>query len=220
MEEPKESAILTAAIHEFAEKGFEQASTNQIAKDAGVSKGLVFHYYESKEKLFEESVIYAINFSMEELNYNDWNFKGNVIEKFKKYCEQEIQFCKNYPDLYQLVLAAFTRPPKELTDKIVHLFQKMESLVPEFFQKMIGSLDLKDDVDPATLQAVLQSHYYYYSNRSMGYLKMHPEAQIDELRPFVDQFLAMLSMSLRGLLKNEKDVLNKRSLLKRKIEEN
>ncbi|WP_100489288.1 TetR/AcrR family transcriptional regulator [Sporolactobacillus pectinivorans] len=209
MEETKEKAILTAAIHEFAVKGFAQASTNRIAKSAGVSKGLVFHYYDSKEKLFEESVVYAIHFSMDELDYNQWDFTGNVIGNFKKYSEQELQFCKNYPDIYQLVLTAFTRPPKELTDKMTKLFKEMESLVPEFFKKMIDGFDLKDNVDLDTLQAVLQSHYYYYSNLSLGYLKLHPETKIDDLRPFTDQFLAMISMSLRGLLKNEEDVLDR-----------
>ncbi|GGL59972.1 TetR/AcrR family transcriptional regulator [Sporolactobacillus putidus] len=207
MEESKEDAILAAAIHEFAEKGFEQASTNQIAKSAGVSKGLVFHYYGSKEKLFEESVIYAINFSMKELDYNKWDLTGNVIDKFKKYCEQEIQFCKNYPDIYKLVVTAFTRPPKELTERMTSLFSEMESLVPEFFKKLIDGFDLKDNVDRGTLQAVLQSHYYYYLNQSMGYFKLHHEAKIDDLRPFIDQFLAMISMSLRGLLKNEQEGL-------------
>lgn len=208
MEESKENAILTASIHEFAEKGFEQASTNQIAKSAGTSKGLIFHYYESKERLYEACVLYAIDFSMKELDFDNWKMTDNAIEDLKRYCEQEFLFCKRYPDIYQLIVTAFTRPPEKLTAKMTDLFRELESMAPQFISEIIGGLDLKDDVDTDTLQAVLQSHYNYYSSQAMGYFKFHPEAGIEDVRPFVDQFLAMLSMSLQGLLKNGQEGLH------------
>lgn len=46
----KKDQIAASALKEFAEKGFEQASTNTICKEAGVSKGLLFHYFGSKKK--------------------------------------------------------------------------------------------------------------------------------------------------------------------------
>ncbi len=45
--------ILEAALSEFAERGFADASTNHIAQRAGVAKGLVFHHFGSKAGLFE-----------------------------------------------------------------------------------------------------------------------------------------------------------------------
>ena len=46
--------ILRAAVAAFGEHGYEGASTNQICADAGISKGLLFHYFKSKENLFME----------------------------------------------------------------------------------------------------------------------------------------------------------------------
>jgi len=46
--------ILQAAIEEFSKEGYKAASTNSIAKNSGVSKGLIFHYFGSKEKLYNE----------------------------------------------------------------------------------------------------------------------------------------------------------------------
>ncbi len=43
LEPQKRNAILNAALKEFALKGFDNASTNIIAKDAGISKALMFH---------------------------------------------------------------------------------------------------------------------------------------------------------------------------------
>lgn len=47
----KES-ILQAAIAEFSRVGYAAASTNEIVRQANVSKGLLFHYFTSKEKLY------------------------------------------------------------------------------------------------------------------------------------------------------------------------
>ncbi|MBC7338085.1 MAG: helix-turn-helix transcriptional regulator, partial [Clostridia bacterium] len=44
--------LLEAAIREFAEKGYGGASTNAIVREAGISKGLLFHYFGSKKDLF------------------------------------------------------------------------------------------------------------------------------------------------------------------------
>lgn len=44
----KQDRILNAALKEFAQKGYQNASTNEIVKEAGISKGLLFHYFNNK----------------------------------------------------------------------------------------------------------------------------------------------------------------------------
>lgn len=46
--------ILKAAEEVFAEKGFDGARVDEIAKRAGVNKALIYYYFESKEKILEE----------------------------------------------------------------------------------------------------------------------------------------------------------------------
>ena len=48
----KRDAILNAALKEFSFQGYDKASTNIIAKEAGISKALMFHYVSSKQELF------------------------------------------------------------------------------------------------------------------------------------------------------------------------
>ena len=52
LQEQRKAALLNAALREFAEYGYEQASTNRIAKEAGLSKPLMFHYVGNKQQLF------------------------------------------------------------------------------------------------------------------------------------------------------------------------
>lgn len=52
LQKQRKEALLKTALKEFAEAGYEQASTNRIARDAGISKPLMFHYVGNKQQLF------------------------------------------------------------------------------------------------------------------------------------------------------------------------
>lgn len=55
----KQERILKAAIAEFADRGYELANTNRIAKRAKISVGSIFHYFNTKENLFLYIVQYG-----------------------------------------------------------------------------------------------------------------------------------------------------------------
>jgi AcrR family transcriptional regulator len=48
---PQAEAILEAAARAFAERGFPGASMSELARDCGVSKALLYHYYTNKEEI-------------------------------------------------------------------------------------------------------------------------------------------------------------------------
>src|SRR6478609_9807096 len=50
------ASILAAAEQEFAKHGLEGARTEEIALRSGVTKGMIYHYFESKEKLYEAAL--------------------------------------------------------------------------------------------------------------------------------------------------------------------
>lgn len=54
MKADKREAILNAAAQIFGEKGFHSATVEEIAKEAGVGKGTIYQYFDSKSKIFEE----------------------------------------------------------------------------------------------------------------------------------------------------------------------
>ena len=47
----KRSAILKKSAQYFADQGYDRASVSQVAGACGISKSLIYHYYESKEQL-------------------------------------------------------------------------------------------------------------------------------------------------------------------------
>ncbi len=52
LEPQRRDAVLNVALKEFTVQGYDNASTNIIAKDAGIFKALMFHYVGSKQELF------------------------------------------------------------------------------------------------------------------------------------------------------------------------
>lgn len=48
--------ILDTAMQLFAERGFEATSLRDIAKHMGITPGLVYHYFDSKQKLFDQAM--------------------------------------------------------------------------------------------------------------------------------------------------------------------
>ena len=55
--ENRENDILFAAIKIFSEKGYNAATTSEIAKEAAVSEGTIFRYYKSKKDLLEKMIV-------------------------------------------------------------------------------------------------------------------------------------------------------------------
>jgi TetR/AcrR family transcriptional regulator, fatty acid metabolism regulator protein len=53
-ESERRLALLKAAFREVAEKGFSEVTLDDIARRAGVSKGVTLYYFDSKEELFRE----------------------------------------------------------------------------------------------------------------------------------------------------------------------
>lgn len=65
----RKAKILEAALHVFAEDGYHAASISRVSKYAGVSKGLMYNYFESKEDLLHQLLHEVMYKEMDILQY-------------------------------------------------------------------------------------------------------------------------------------------------------
>ncbi len=95
--------ILNAAIEEFAQKGYRASSTNIICKKANISKGLLYHYYDSKEKIYITVVRHVIDSFKRNIaiNIKDNNKKG--IDYVEEYFDIKFKFFRENP-LYSKII--------------------------------------------------------------------------------------------------------------------
>jgi len=96
--EDKKQRIMNSAIKVIAEKGYNGASTALIARDAGVSQGIIFHYFGNKEDLFWTMIKQKAEIFERELKQNLRDEK-NALKKieialitFAKLIEKEEKF--------------------------------------------------------------------------------------------------------------------------------
>src|SRR5660397_145107 len=66
----KKDLIMEVALELFAENGFHATSISQIAKKAGISKGLPYNYFESKKELLDELITHGFNSIFENFDLN------------------------------------------------------------------------------------------------------------------------------------------------------
>jgi AcrR family transcriptional regulator len=51
--EDRREQIIDAAMRAFSQKGYSRATNKDIAREAGITPGLIYHYFENKEDLFK-----------------------------------------------------------------------------------------------------------------------------------------------------------------------
>lgn len=78
--EARPGEILEAALDLFAEKGFAATKLTEVAKRAGVSKGTVYLYYESKEALFQALVKEMVLPHIEQSEYTVDEYEGATAD--------------------------------------------------------------------------------------------------------------------------------------------
>jgi AcrR family transcriptional regulator len=61
MREEKRTLIMDVALEHFANAGFHATTINHIARHAGISKGLMYNYFSSKEELLSELIKRSVN---------------------------------------------------------------------------------------------------------------------------------------------------------------
>lgn len=122
LEPKRRNAILNAALKEFATKGFDDASTNVIAKEAGISKGLLFHYVNSKKHLFLFLYDYCTDMiNREYLNLMNFNEK-DIFERLRQSYLLQLELLQKHPWIFEFnKITAITRSDeinKELEERL------------------------------------------------------------------------------------------------------
>lgn len=118
LEPKRRDVILNAALKEFSMKGFDAASTNVIAKEAGISKGLMFHYITSKEKLFLFLYDYCVDrINKEYIDLMNFNEK-DIFERLRQSYILQIELIQQYPWIFDFIMITDITNSDEVNKKL------------------------------------------------------------------------------------------------------
>jgi TetR/AcrR family transcriptional regulator len=135
----KQTRIINAAMKEFAMKGYDNASTNEIVKDAEIAKGLLFHYFKNKQQLF----LFVYDYGSE-LLLNDFykKFEPNEPDFFariRQMSQLKSEILHQYPEMFRFFEVASLETSSVVRDD---LEQRKQLLLDNNLDKVFKGIDL------------------------------------------------------------------------------
>jgi TetR/AcrR family transcriptional regulator, fatty acid metabolism regulator protein len=124
--EDKRRQLLDAAVRVFARKGFHASRVGDIAEEAGVAHGLLYHYFTSKDQVLEAvfhenwSVLLARIESVEESD-------EPAADQIRHIAAIVLRTWLHLPDVVRVVIHEFGRSP-ELAERIAELTRPIDVL--------------------------------------------------------------------------------------------
>ncbi len=100
--------ILSSALRLFSIKGYHGTSVSDIAKEAGISKGLAYNYFKSKQHIVE--AIFQQGFEMGKLMENKSSKITDPYEKIKYLIETTFDVTKSNEEFWRLYFSVALQP--------------------------------------------------------------------------------------------------------------
>ena len=110
----KQDRMLNGGIQVFAQAGYRHASTDEMVKATGVSKGLWFHYFDNKKGLYHYVCSYGIRYALLEISMK---IDDGIVDYFdlkKKLEEVKISLVDKYPYLPLLLTSIMDESDEEV----------------------------------------------------------------------------------------------------------
>jgi TetR/AcrR family fatty acid metabolism transcriptional regulator len=122
--------IRDAAVRVFARKGFHNARVGDIAVEAGVAHGLLYHYFESKDALLE-SVFRETWSALLELIREVEESGEPAREQLRRVAAVVLRTWRRDPDLVRVLVREVARTPQiqRQAEEVGHGFQAIERIV-------------------------------------------------------------------------------------------
>jgi len=185
--------IINAAMGEFA-KGFKNASTDVIVREAGISKGLLFHYFGTKDCLFSFilkkacEMLYDEYFALIDLKQQD------IIEKIWQMTLLKMDLSYKHPALFEFLAKAYVDLMENPNEEFAAYFEKTRSDAVEKAMSDIDASLFIDGIDPRkAANIILWTLNGYSTSQINSTMKMEDyqkeyENYLSTMKEYIDIF--------------------------------
>jgi AcrR family transcriptional regulator len=150
--EDKRRQLLDAAVRVFARKGFHASRVGDIAEEAGVAHGLLYHYFESKDEVLQ--AVFQENWSLlvariESVEETD----EPAADQLRHISTIVLRTWLHLPDVVRVVIQEFGRSP-ELAERIGELTLPIDAL-ERVIARGVENGEFRKDIDPTFAATVV-----------------------------------------------------------------
>ena len=143
----RQKKIINAALKEFITKGFDDASTNIIAKEAGISKSLLFHYVNNKKDFFFFLYDYCQNtLNRDYLTLMNLDEK-DIFERLRQSYLLQIELVQKHPWIFEFQKMTASLTSEEMNRELEKKISGKQSLCFESIFDITDTSKFKKNLD-------------------------------------------------------------------------
>lgn len=146
LEYSKKQRIIRAALHEFAENGFQQASTNRIVKEAEIGKGMLFYYFNNKDTLFQYLIKYCIEIISNEY-FIQVDLEPDFIERLRRAAYVKMRAYSEHPEVFNFMGSFMLTDEYDMPSELNEQINKFKRWGYALMYENVDKTMFRDDVD-------------------------------------------------------------------------
>lgn len=134
----KQERIINAALKEFGKKGYKNATTDEIVKEANISKGALFHYFNNKKDLFLFLYDHTLEILMNEFFGKIDLDEKDILKRLRKVLYIEFMLVNKSPDMLDFVKMANFEDSDEVK---ADLESRNKGYLTDSYSKVMSNFD-------------------------------------------------------------------------------
>jgi len=141
----KRRLILDAAVRVFARQGFHACRVSDIADEAGVAYGLVYHYFASKDEVLDTLFLERWSVMLDLIREVD-SQPISVREKFGAIASFIVDSYRHDPDLMKVIIVEVTRAANSFGQTHLAQIREAFTLIAEIVTKAQADREFKPEI--------------------------------------------------------------------------
>ncbi|MDE3315607.1 TetR/AcrR family transcriptional regulator [Lacticaseibacillus zeae] len=199
----KVTRILQAATDAFGQLGFVKTKTDQIAATAGVSKGLIFHYFGNKQALYLDTFKTAYQRIYAHMDPYQWQDAPGLAAMMSAAVKYEMKLQLAFPAEYRLMMQAYAdlpHFPQPLQHQIQQETQAISVEANRIFRKKIEQLPRRQGISVDDIFSVVSALIAQQTAVTTQLIATGKYRNFEDLKAVVDQMNRQLKIVEHGFL--------------------
>ncbi|MTI68249.1 MAG: TetR/AcrR family transcriptional regulator [Firmicutes bacterium] len=176
--EERRKSIIKASLKIFAKSGFHKAKMQDIANEAGIGKGTLYEYFDSKKNLFQEMIKFCINEYKDSLS-KALSERESVNEKLETFLVFHSKFLKDHIDMAQSAMVNSSTMSEEMKNFIFKGKHEIFNVVKNIIIEGKKSGELKKDLDEEIATLAIIGTINQYCGKKI----FHERANLEKIDP-------------------------------------
>ena len=157
--------ILESALAEFSEQGYGASSVNTIGNGEGLSKGIIYHYFPTKDDLYLACVEECFQMLTDHLQSHT-NMEGQTAEeRLEQYFRVRLDFFEQNPQYQRIFCDAVIMPPAHLEASIQEKKAPFDRFNIDSLNRMLEPVSLRSDLSREDVVDTFRQYQDYINAR-------------------------------------------------------